>query len=402
MSNERPYRLVSFLGNPKGGKYESTTYLNPTGGKPREVQTCFVAEALTRFLQPEEVVILATSKARKGQGRELEDRLRVKRVEWEELPGGGTERELWSQFDILKGVLRLPEGIPNRRIALDITHGFRSQPFFAAGAVTFVKLVDRTPPDISIYYGAFEARGNGETDIWDLTPLSDLVSWSSDIMLFLKTGRGKGLASATTTIGRALRKEWAVGGKKGKQPSLDDLGKALGRFAEDLETVRTGSLMLGQSSSRTLCDAIDAARGTVEAVIPPLSDVLDRIKELVSPLTTDARLSETEGLKALKSLALLYYEMGRYAEAASTIREAYINQYADPSSDCPGDEAFSCRHRKDAEQAWYEADEQKAKEIAQVRNDIGHAGYRKSPMPPPTIKKKIKELICNLKCKGNK
>ena len=57
------------------------------------------------------------------------------------------------------------------KIVLDITHGFRSSPFFAAAAVAFTRLVDKNLADLQVVYGAFEARdANNITPIWDITP----------------------------------------------------------------------------------------------------------------------------------------------------------------------------------------------------------------------------------------
>lgn len=407
MGGEYTYRLVSFLGKPRNS-YKPTVYVMDHGNGQRKEsrKTRFLTDALNQLLRPQEVVILATDEAWKEQGAKLKKQIGDVELKHVQFPAGGTEQELWNQFDVLKEQLRLPDGISPRTIALDITHGFRSQPFFAAGAVTFIQLVDENPPDVSIYYGAWEERGeDNRTPVWDLTPFADLISWSSHIMLFLKTGCGEGLAAATEAIGSALRKEWALAGRKGNQPSLGRLGKALARFAEDLEMVRTGSLMLdgsGTSSTRALSEAIkdvgdaDGAKDTAGGVLRPLLDVLDKIKSLVEPLITDSRLSDREGLRALGHLARVYYDMGRYAEAASTIREAYINQHACDKSDCPGDPSFAPDNRKAAEKRWREANEDLAREIADVRNDIGHAGYKSQPMPPKTIRKKIDGFIKGL------
>ena len=214
-------------------------------------------------------------------------------------------------------------------------------------------------------------------------------------MLFLKTGRAKGLAEATETIGRSLRKEWAMNGRQGDAPNLGQLGQALARFGGDLETVRTGSLMLTGSTVEALHQQLESVEATAHA-IPPLADVLARIGEKTRPLLTDARLSESEGIKAIQALARLYFEMGRYSEAASTMREAYINQFACPHSDCPGQPSFSTAHREASEAVWFQADKNGAKEIGQVRNDIEHAAYNSQPMPPNVIKNKIKDLIDEL------
>lgn len=398
MTTEQSFqRLVTFLGKPSKGSYEKTTYLSPTN--PNDIyETAFVADALAYFLKPHEVVVLATDEAWIGQGDMLQSQLESQQVPLirnVRLPTGRNENELWSQFEILKQELRLPVNSASNRVALDITHGYRSVPFFGAGVVTFLQLVDEVPPEISIFYGAFEARQENRTPIWSLTPFSDLVAWSAHIMLFLKTGRADGLAEATEAIGRSLRREWALTDRHEPAPTLGSLGQVLARVGGDLETVRTGSLMLNNSSVMSLHAELDAARTTAQS-IPPLADVLDRIKSKTEPLLTNARLSEPAGIKALQALARLYFEMGRYAEAASTVREANINRHACSQSDCPGQQSFDKEHREAAEKAWFNADQNRAREIAQVRNDIEHAGYNRQPMPSRVIKEKIKSLIDGL------
>jgi len=292
--------------------------------------------------------------------------------------------------------LRLPAEERLRRVSLDITLGFRSAPFYCAGVLSFSQLVDEFAPEVSIYYGAFEAKQGNETDIWDITSFSQLISWSSSIMLLLKTGRAEGLAEATDAIGRSLAKQWSLGGRKGPAPNLRQLGEALGRFGGDLETVRTGSLLIGDqksvSSVTALLDAIATVNSSADA-IPPLVDVLDRIRNVIEPLKTQDKLSQPNGIRALQSLANLYWQMGRFAEAASTMREAYITRFANSAADCPGQSNFSKEDRASAELEWLKADDLLAREIAHVRNDIEHAGYNSQPMPPDRIKSKIRDLI---------
>jgi hypothetical protein len=114
---------------------------------------------------------------------------------------------------------------------------------------------------------------------------------------------------------------------------------------------------------------------------------------MISPLITDDRLSASGGQAALQALARLYFTMGRYAEAAATLREAWVTRFASHQADYPGSDDYSDEERENAERAWYEADKWLAQEIAEVRNNIEHAGYRKHPMPPETIRTKVEQLI---------
>jgi CRISPR-associated protein Csx16 len=397
---QRTVRLVTFLGT---GRYEKTKYrwsgrLDRAGASsvPSDVvSTKFVARAIAEFCGATEVVVLATEKAWETHGEEFRASLqtfglRVPERAEDFFPNGATRDELWRQFGMLKDALRLPGG---GLVLLDVTHGFRSSPFFAAAAAAFTRMVDPAPPELQVAYGAFEAKdAEGVAPIWDVTPFVELLDWSRDLMLFLRTGRAAEVAGSVKAIGQALHRACYEGGRD--KPNLKPLAKAMKRLGEDVETVRTGSLLLGGSSSvAAFLSKLEEAKGDLSRHIPPLDDLFDRIRSVFKPLQTDHRLSEPGGLDAIQALASLYFKMGRYAEAAATLREGWINQHACERSDCPGRPEFDDEHRKSAEEAWKAADEYLAREIAGVRNDIQHAGYRRSPMRAATIKRKIDELI---------
>ncbi len=398
-TSELPVRLVTFLGT---GKYEETTYTWQRDEAPRTCRTRFVARALAEIATVSEVVVLPTKEAWTKHGKDFQEQLSgfgLKTPIEGFLQLGATPAELWQQFELTKDALRAAAGT---KIVLDITHGFRSSPFFAAAAVAFTRLVDKNLADLQVVYGAFEARdANNITPIWDITPFVQLLDWSRSLMLFLRTGRAAELTIAVESLGKALRKAWYLGGRQGNEPGIDNLAKALARFGNEIETVRTGSLLLGgppknPSAVVQLLDELQRSKEVLPRHIPPLADVLDRLRTTVEALRTDQRLSQPDGQRALKALASFYLEMGRYPEAAATIREAWINQHACSKSDCPGFPEFSDQHREAAEKAWYAANEKLAGEIAETRNDIQHAGYRSRPQPAETIKKKIKELIGKL------
>lgn len=261
--------------------------------------------------------------------------------------------------------------------------------------------MDPSPADLQVVYGAFEAGTKVVTPIWDITPFVELLDWSRSLMLFLRTGRAAELVLAVDSLGRALRKSWYQGGRHGPQPRIDNLAKALRRFGDAIETVRTGALLLGQppndaSAVAQLLSELQRSDEELTRHIPPLADVLHRLRTTIEALRTEDRLSQPDGQRALKALASFYLEMGRFPEAAATIREAWINQHACTMADCPGFPEFSDQHREAAEKAWYTANEDLAREIAETRNDIQHAGYRSRPQPAETIKRKIKELIARL------
>lgn len=387
-------RLVTFLGT---GNYTETTYAWQRPEGIRKCRTKFIARALAEIAEVSEVVVLPTEDAWDKNGRDFEDQLvrfGLKTPIENFWPLGENSGQLWQQFELIKDALR----VDKRQVLLDITHGFRSAPFFAAAAVAFIRLVDTHSPEMQVVYGAFDARNTDNvTPIWDITRFVELLDWSRHLMLFMRTGRAADLSSAIEKLGKSLQKAWHMGGQQGTQPGIAPLSNALERFGEDVETLRTGSLLLGTpretSSVNRLLHELKRSRSELPQHIPPVADVLDRIRSVVEQLHTNQRLSEPDGQRALKALASYYLELGRYPEAAATIREAWITQHACRRADCPGWPDFSDERRQAAEDAWYAANKLLALEIADARNDIQHAGYRSRPLPAKSIKKKIKDLI---------
>jgi CRISPR-associated protein Csx16 len=128
-----------------------------------------------------------------------------------------------------------------------------------------------------------------------------------------------------------------------------------------------------------------------------LADVLERIRrDMVEPLLGAAdHLANDAGRRALVGLAQLYRDMGRWAEAAAVVREGWITGFSDPAA------AFGKRGadglgiddlaRRAAEERWKA--EGTGRDLAEVRNDIEHAGFRSRPLPAATLQKRIRGLV---------
>lgn len=383
-------RLVSFLGT---GRYEETRYYF----EDCEVSTRYVAHALATIARPREIVILATDEAWDMHGESLSQTLTSAgqpSPERRRLTLGQSPDELWRQFEVVVHAVSPESALTD--VLFNITHGFRSQPFFAAAALDFVRSVKAAETKLQAVYGAFEARRDNRTPIWDLTIFAELLDWSRSLLLFLRTGRVDEVAGPTERLGREVSKQWALQGRQGAPPQLRRLGESLRRFGDALVTIRTGSLVCQTpqaSAASQLLQAIDEVGNEVQRYIPPLAQVLTMIREMAAPLMTQNRLSEPGGQAALQALAQLYFHMERYAEAAATLREADVTRFASLQADCPGSPDFRRDEREAAENAWFQAEPLRVQEIGQLRNDIEHAGYRLYPMPPETIRAKVQELI---------
>ncbi|SRR5579883_1014045 len=398
-------RLVTFLGRGRLDKDQGRYVYDPTeyefdGNKT--TRTPFVCRALAELFRPSDICVLATQEAESDHRTTLEEALRTGNYpapRFVRIPVGRKPSELWEQFETIKHELRDSKG----SVMLDITHGFRSQPFFAAAVATFVHAVDEKPPDLHICYAAYEAKDpkTNVAPIWELTEFVTLLDWSRALAMFLKTGGAEEAGAATERLGRELATAWADGGREGGRPSLDRLGSALRSFGADLQTLRTGDLLIGrgttESSVARLLQRVQEAREHVAKCAPPLADVLDRVVEMVKPIAGAGRdLSGPEGRRATVELAGLYLRLGRYLEATATVREAWVNLYAPKTALVPAAANFDSKERARAERRANEHDPIFRK-VTDRRNDFLHAQYRRSAQKAEDIVKTVKSLVGKLR-----
>lgn len=395
-------RLVSFLGI---GNYASTEYYLSEQPEQPGVKTPYAARALSELLRSDETVILATHAAEQKHGAQLVDAfsgagLEIPKIE--RISEGRSPDEMWCNFAILRACLKAPAG---STVVLDITHGFRSLPFFAAAVVGFSNAVSPEPLDVRILYGAYDARDQERerSPIWDLTAFTELIQWSDAIGQLLKTGDGRSAAVRTEQIGRDLARKWARNRER-PQPRVREFAGAMRDFSEALITLRVGELLLerkkgdkpkhGPARIAALLDELTRSREDLTQHAPPIAEVLDRLQQMLSPLVPDADdLSSVQAHGVMARLARLYFDLGRYAESAVVMREAWVNRYANPDVTRPGTPACSTAARMEAEQRWQQHHADQQRTIADVRNDIEHAGFRCDPKPPDTLREQLAKAI---------
>ncbi|GIX05488.1 MAG: hypothetical protein KatS3mg114_1357 [Planctomycetaceae bacterium] len=380
-------RLISFLGT---GRYEETDYTF----EGKQYRSKFVAHALAELTHPHEIYVIATQEAWQQHGEELCRLLKAtqhpepKQVR---VPTGGEPQQLWQMFGAIVETL----GWAPDEALLDITHGFRMQPFFAAACIEYIQAVFPRQPRIRVVYGEF--RKDQPSPIWELTTFLEVLTWSRNLMLFLHTGQADEVARRTQELGRELRRQWAATDRRDPRPTLDDLGRALGVFGQAFVTVRTGALLVGRErvppAAEQLSQAITQARHEVAQHLPALAHVLDQVQLMVQPLCLQgARLSSLAGQRALIALARLYRRMGRYSEAISVVREGWCTFQAPPQCDQPGTDEFDDAKRREWDKQWVHR-RNHPDDTAEVRNDIQHAGFRKHPQQPKWFFEMLDKLL---------
>jgi len=163
-------KLLTFLGI---ANYRETLYK----WEGRGYRSRFSPLASCAFLEPEEIIVFLTADAERDIfpefAREVPESVRVRPVS---VPLGADEAELWHIFDLVAGCVS-----PGEEVAFDITNGLRSFPLLGLLAAAFL----RSGLDVrlkAVLYGAFDVGrvlGNGETPMFDLTPMLALLEWSA-------------------------------------------------------------------------------------------------------------------------------------------------------------------------------------------------------------------------------
>ncbi len=365
-------RLITFLGPTA---YKTLTYALPGGNST--AKTPFVAKAIAELMDCDEVIVMATDLAWKSNGEKLATALgEIDRTpQRKPIPDGKNEAELREQFRALAEAIGEAQGSP----VIDITHGFRAQPFFAATALATLAASGDLPGDTRITYGAMEATNNdGITPIWDLTPFLLLQELAHGIATLRHTGHGKPLIAALRreTERLSVRK---LAGQREEFDRSNALVKAVEAFCNDLATLRVPALTIGQgrngASSERLVKSIEKYRDSCERDHPSLLPLLDDLAQMASALPAGTLFGE-EGQRAMVALARLYLQFNRPLEAAAVAREGYASLFAaGPEATDGGRPSFDKDARREAERRATATEA--GSDIAGTRNDLLHAGMRK-------------------------
>jgi CRISPR-associated protein Csx16 len=390
----RPNRkLLAFLGT---GNYESTVYRTPEG---REHESRFCTVALARAYGCDETVVLTTDEAHAKHGEALRAAFREfgGEVRLQRIASGRDEAELSALFEALR---KESEGLEDStELLIDITHGFRVQPFFAGALAQYLNAVrPQRLGHTRLLYGAFEARQDGVSPVWDLSAYLQLVALCGGLRVFLETGHAKRLLARLEALGRASAKRWASSGRSDPRPALDRLTRDLRELCAAFDGVRIGALLLGADGQPSLAARV---RGQIQGLLatqwielPLLREPLRAICDRLAPLVVESDHLVGQG-PALEALARLYLDWGRLPEAAIVLREGMVCLYAEPEAARPG-RGFDRRKRQEAEARLRKEAEDAYREIAEIRNDIQHGGFNVQPLPGDRLRARLEAAVGHL------
>jgi CRISPR-associated Csx2 family protein len=405
-------KAISFLGL---NNYKETTYLNPLS--PGECYTTpFFQEALVKFYKPETLYILLTKTVEtvpprgatetnwEALKKRLTDKVDLQPVY--NIPEAHSTADIWQLFEMLTNCLQ--EG---DRVIFDITHSFRSLPVLALIAVSYLRVVRNVKIE-GLIYGAFEAENKetNQTPTFDLLPMVSLLEWTTATDQFIKTGNGQALASLLHS----------------SDPTTEKLAQNIDGIAQGLQLLRPMDVM---REAALLPDNIAAAAPTVSQAVPPFATLLKRVEKdygnfgFANP--TDPEINPKSSLVRQLKMVEWYAAKGQTVQALSLAREwlpsllCYHFQL-DPLGKANRDEMellLTGGKIKDQEgntikeslylEQWSSIPKKKKKQLnnlwggdfnlANLRNDVLHSGFRKNPKRAEDILSQTRKIIEELK-----
>ena len=356
-------------------------------------------------------------------------------IAFQELPRGRTEPERWEIFERVVAALSdaalSSSGESPDQVVLDITHGFRSQPFLAGAALAYALNQRRRQSDgrglapVRVLYAAFEpdlykADKNYVAEVMDLSHFATVLEWNSAIDDLMRHGRADFL-SALIKREQGIAHAAFRAGSLSANPGLDKLAKAAGEFADALATARIPSLITSLASC--LDSTIASAEPYIRSRIPPLGRQLEDLRSWAAQLSADRAIGHG-GVVASWRLAERYLSLQRFAEAAIALREGLVSAWTTLSRPAEGiiqpgggQPAFRKQreqderalgnlgdaliHAPDGVQARaFEATFPELGELAKVfsslanlRNDIEHGGFQADCRQGPAAKRELEAKL---------
>ena len=374
-------KILSFLGP---SNYSFTKY------KYRDVivPTRFFAEALPKFFpETEKILVFVTPTVKKHDNlEELKSRL-GRLLEPVDIPESHTAEALWEIFDVLVG--RVKEG---ERVVFDITNSFRSLPFLVFIAAAFLRSVRKVEVE-AVIYGAFEARDRDTniSPVFDLTPFVSLFDWLAAANQFIYTGNARYLASQLMRTDKEL---------------LRPLADNVIAIAQGLELLRPREVA---KASRELPRNLKVAATNLPK---PFGVVVRSVEEAYAAFGVASEAPREYLLSQLRMINW-YFENQHYVHALAMAREWVVSLICFHFQEDMWDQSAredaeillaggkrgqrESRHREEWEtvpagrrlrRLW-----QEPFNLANLRNDVLHTGFRKTPKSAAEIIDQTKKVV---------
>ena len=415
-------KAITFLGAAKAHK---TTYIMPEPDG-REHEADYFGVALARFYQDQDLdymKVFVTEKARAMHWetfkRQAEDY--VDNLEAVEIPDGADEDELWSLFQTVIDAVDERE-----EVLFDITHGFRSLPFLSLLAVAYLRQVKQI--DLrAVLYGNYEARDQSVTPnrapVIDLSGFVSLFDWMTAADRFTRFGDAGDLAERLRKVRPSWQDQRADPAKREEAKRLSFAARSLDDVSMALRLIRPGEAMDASSElKRRLSDASQSIQINARPFVPLVRSITDAYAPLAMP-NAQQRVDMVGQLANERRMVDWLLDRKQYTQAVAIAREWIISwvmaqvEMDDVLDKDKREEVKNIIGRALQEQAqnkgvFGDAEFPNGKtlhsisQISQaldiyahlgvVRNDLLHAGKRRSPNKAQTMKEQIERNCSRL------
>ena len=409
-------KAITFLGAAKAHK---TTYVMPEPDG-REHEADYFGVALARFHHDQDLdymKVFVTEKAREMHWedfkRQAEDY--VDNLEAVDIPDGANENELWALFQTVVDAVDERE-----EVIFDITHGFRSLPFLSLLAVAYLRQVK----DIqlrAVFYGNYDAESK-RAPVIDLSGFVSLFDWMTSADLFTRFGDATDLAALLRDAKPPKRngppdpdtRQWTKRISLAAR-SLEDISLAL-RLIRPYEAMHASSELKGR-----LLDASQSIPDSARPFAPLLHSIIDTYEPLAIP-REQQEMDKIEQLACEREMVYWLLERKQYVQAATIARE-WIFSWVMVQVEM--DDILDKNKRDEVETILGKALQERRdrgacndatfsngttlcsigqisqaldilRELRDPRNDLLHAGKRRSPLPAKTMAGKVANLCSRL------
>ncbi len=385
--------ILGFLGT---GKYDAIAY--EFDGK-RAPKTKLSVAAVKKLFPDHRPILLTTQEAYERNWSLVEESfadLGLQTPERIEIPSGKTEEEIWDTVEKLVGVV--PRGVS---VVLDVTHGFRTMPLLVFVAMGLLSKMGRASVE-RVLYGAYEARDEdtGVTPVLDLSPLLRLTEWANALGDLQRYGYATPIRDLLRDVsGRAHRE------KRDYRPTgLVNIGDDIRDIARALSVIRPQE---AHDAAARLAERLPKAQEDMREMpeLRPLAPFLQESMDRYIGIGKPKDLFSREGMPALGEMIRLHIELEQYPQAITLAREALVTlRMLDNDVDPLDPEA---RRATESEiNAAATILKLKGKpgsdtvipyaelwnELADLRNDVDHAGFRKNARASNKVMQQAQKL----------
>lgn len=209
---------------------------------------------------------------------------------------GFSEAEIWQVFQTVYDVLE-----PGDRVLFDITHAFRMLPMLGMSLIQYAKALKNIEVR-AVHYGAFEKLGPApevkqkplserNAPILNLRAFSDLQDWTTAAEDFVQYGLSDRLTVLANNEMQSILRE-----AKGKNPQaiqLKAVATEINNITANLQTNRGSEIIrIPQSKFPAALSKVLAA----DALIKPLTPILQAVEQKMAPLSGAGELTWLEGV----------------------------------------------------------------------------------------------------------